>query len=71
MAQTVKLPTFDFSSGHDLRVCGIKPPAKLHAESRELAGDSLSPSLSSSPPFSLSLKINKILNFKKINSENV
>ena len=45
MAQSVKRPTLDFSSGHDLRVCGLEPRVKLCTVSAEPAWDSLSPSL--------------------------
>ena len=41
VAQSVKQPTLDFSSGHDLTV----PQIKAHALSAEPAWDSLSPSL--------------------------
>ena len=34
----------DFSSGHDLMVCGFEPYAKLSALSAEPASDPLSPS---------------------------
>ena len=55
MAQSVKHPTLDFSSSHDLLVCEIKPYVGLCANSVESAWDSLSLSPS------LSLKINKHL----------
>ena len=58
MAQSVKRPTLDFSSGHDLAVRGIEPHLGLHADSVEPAWDSLSPALSAPPLLSLS-KIRK------------
>ena len=66
MAQSVKRPTLDLGSGHDLMVCGFKPCVSLCAHSMELAWDSLSVSLSAPPPLippcSLSLKINNKIN---------
>ena len=50
VAQSVKRPTFDFGSGHDLTVHGIKPLIGLCADIVEPAWDSLSPSLSLFPP---------------------
>ena len=44
-AQSVKRLTLDFSSGHDLMVCGIEPHIGLYADSTEPAWDFLSPSL--------------------------
>ena len=41
-AQSVKHPTLDFGSGHDLRVREIEPHTGLHADSTEPAWDSLS-----------------------------
>ena len=55
MVQLVKHPTLDFSSGHDLSVCEIKPHVGLCADLTEPAWDSLSPSLSA--PFLLSLSL--------------
>ena len=46
MAQSVKRPSLDFSSGHDLMVRGFEPHVWLHADSEEPAWDSLSVSLS-------------------------
>ena len=70
MAQSVKHPTPDFSSGHDLTVRGFEPCISLCTNSAEPAWDSLSPSLSAPPllalfahawlTLSLSLKINKL-----------
>ena len=63
MAQSVKRPTLDFCSGHDLAVRGFKPHIRLHADSAEPAWDFLSSSLSTPPLFAhtrvLSLKISK------------
>ena len=56
MAPSVKRPTLDFSSSHDLTVCEIRPRVRLYADSVEPAWDTLSLSLSASPPRSLSLK---------------
>ena len=50
MAQSVKRPTLDFSSGHDLAVRGIEPHLGLHADSVEPASlgeqDNVLPTLS-------------------------
>ena len=46
VAQLVKYPTLDLSSGHDLMVCEFEPRIGLCADSMEPAWDSLSPSLS-------------------------
>ena len=54
MAQSVKGPTLDFGSGHDLRVPEFKPRVGLCADSVEPAWDSLSPSLSLPTPLTLS-----------------
>ena len=43
MAQSVKRQTLDFSSGRDLKICGIKPRVELYTDSVEPAWDSLSP----------------------------
>ena len=70
MVQSVKCQTLDFSSGHDLTVCGSSPPSASALMTQSLPGIlSLSPSLSLSLPLlahalsslslSLSLKINK------------
>ena len=68
VAQLVEHSTLDFSSGHDLAICGFEPCIGLHAGDGEPALDSLSPSLclypASSLSLSLSLKIN-IQNLKK------
>ena len=50
MAQLVKRPTPDFSSGRDLTVHEIEPRVGLRADSTEPAWDSLTPSLSALPP---------------------
>ena len=49
MAQSVKLLTSRFASGHDLTVCEIEPHVKICTDSVESAWDSLSPSLSGPP----------------------
>ena len=49
VAQSVKHPTLDFGSDHDLMVHGIEPHMGLCADSMEPAWDSLSPSLSTLP----------------------
>ena len=41
-AQSVKHPTLDFSSGHDLAVQEIEPQVRLHADKAEPAWESLS-----------------------------
>ena len=56
MAHSVKHLTPDFSSGCDLMVCEIEPQVRLHADSKEPASDSLSPSLSALSLLLLSLK---------------
>ena len=42
MAQSVKPPTLDFSSGHDLMVCEIEPCIGFCTDSVEPAWESLS-----------------------------
>ena len=81
MAQSVKCPTLDFSSGHDPTARGMEPCVNTESalDSAEASGDSLSLSLSlSAPPhlwaLVLSLSENKqtfknIL-FKKKRKEN-
>ena len=49
VAPSVKRPTLDFGSGHDLMVCGFEPHVGLCADSTEPAWDALSPSLSAPP----------------------
>ena len=46
MAQTVKHPTLDFGSGHDLTAHEIKPYIDLCADNVEPPWDSFSPPLS-------------------------
>ena len=48
-AQSVKCPTLDFGSGHNLMVREFKPCVGLYADSAEPAWDSLSFSLSLCP----------------------
>ena len=57
VAQSIKHPTLDFGSGHDLVFC----EPRVGADSVEPAWDAVSPSLIAPPTFSLSLslKINK------------
>ena len=59
VAQLVKHPTLDFSSGHDLSVSGSEPCTALCTDSVQPAWDSLSPPLSALPPFALSLSLSK------------
>ena len=56
MAQSVKHPTLDSPSGHDLMVGGTGPHVRLHAKGIEPAWDSLS--LHLSPTCTVSNKIN-------------
>ena len=49
MAQLVKHPAFDFSSGHDLVVRDTEPHDGLQTDSAEPTQDSLSPPLSAHP----------------------
>ena len=58
-AQSVKLLTLGFSSGHDLVVLEIKPDVGLCTDSTEPAWDSLPPSLSAPPVLTLSLALSK------------
>ena len=61
--ESVKRPTLDLSSGHDLTIHEFEPHVGLSAESVESAWDSLSLPL----PYSVSLsKINKL---KKLKSQ--
>ena len=60
MVQSVKYPTLDFFSGHNLTVHGFQPQVKLSADSVEPVWDSLSLPLSVPLLFELSVsKINK------------
>ena len=71
VAQSVKRPTLDFGSGHDLTVCEFKPRIGLCTHSEEPALDPLSPSLCPSPAcilLSLSLSLSKINKCKQTNS---
>ena len=45
MAQSVKCPTVDFGSGHDLTVCGTEYHVGLCVDSTEPTSESLCPSL--------------------------
>ena len=66
MAQFVKSPTLDVSSGRDLVVMRWSPMWRS-VLSMESAWDSLCPSLSTPPPLMLllSLSLNKYTNIKK------
>ena len=55
MAQLVKHPSLDFSSGHELTVHGINLCIGLYVNGAEPALDSLSPSVSAFPLLMLSL----------------
>ena len=55
MAQSVEHLTLGFGSGHDLAAHEFEPHMGLRADSAGPASDSLSPSLSASPPLALSL----------------
>ena len=57
MAQSIKLLTLDFCSGHDLTVCEFEPCARIYANKVESAGDSLTPLLCLTLPFSYSLSV--------------
>ena len=65
MVQSIGLLTLGYCSGHNLMVRGFESHIWLWADSAEPAWDSLSPSLSASPPLahacflSLSLSLNK------------
>ena len=69
MAQSVGRPTLDFSSGHDLRVCGFEPYIGLRPGSAEPAWDSICPSRARS--LSLSLKIDKLKNIMNVDNKSV
>ena len=56
VARSVKNPTLDFSSDHDLTVHEIEPHVGLHVDRTERAWDSLSSTLSDPAPHP---KINK------------
>ena len=69
MAQSIERPTLDFSSGHDLRVCGVKHYIGFHTISAELAWDSLSlPLPCSCSTLSLSLSLTKTNKQRTANS---
>ena len=55
VAQSVKCPTLDLGSGHNLTVCGFKPCIGLCADSPKPAWDSVAPSLSAPHLLTLSL----------------
>ena len=60
VAQSVKLLTFDFGSGHDLMVCDFEPHIGLWTGSTEPARESLSPSPSAPPLLTKNLSLSKI-----------
>ena len=60
MTQSVKHPTLDYGSGHDLTVCEFESHMGLCADSMDPAWNSLP-----APPF---LKIKQLIKNKKINS---
>ena len=57
MAQSVKRPTLDFDSGHDLTVYGTEPRVGLCADSSEPSWDSVSSSLSALLPLACALSL--------------
>ena len=59
MAQLAKILTLDFGSGHDLMFCEIESHIRLCMDGMEPAWDSLSPSFSAPPLFSLSLSLSQ------------
>ena len=59
VAQSVKRPTLDFGSDHDLMVSEFKPHIRLCADSAGTAWDSLSSSVSAPPPFTFSVSLSK------------
>ena len=67
MAQSVKHPTLDFGSGHDLMVHEFKPRVGFSAESTEPAWDSLSLSLAAPLPLMcvLALCLSRCVNLKE------
>ena len=67
MAQLVRRPTFDFSSGRDLTVCGVKSHVGLCTDREFSLSLSLSPS-APSPVHALSLALEINIFLKKINS---
>ena len=67
VAESVKLLTPDFRSGHDLTVCGIEPRVGLYTDGVEPAWDSLSLPLSLSFSLSLPLSCSCCLSLSKIN----
>ena len=56
-AQSVKRPTLDFSSDHELMVCEFKPRFRLCSDGTEPAWDSVSPSLCPSLTCVLSISL--------------
>ena len=70
MAQSIKLPTLGFGSGHDLRVGKFETHIGLCIDSAEPAWNSLSSSLCPSPTHMHmhSLKINKLKKIKSLSN---
>ena len=67
MAQSVKHPTLDLGSGHDLTVCEFEPHVGLCADNTEPVSDFVSPSLCLSLSLSLlSPSLSKYINLKKL-----
>ena len=64
-ARSVKCPTLGFGSGHISQFVSSSPAIGLCADGAEPAWDSLSPSLSTPPPLTLSVSQNKLIDFKK------
>ena len=58
-ASVVEHLTLGFTSGHDLKVCEIKPDIGLYAHSAQSAWDSLSPSSSAPPLLACCLSLSK------------
>ena len=67
VAQSVKRPTLDFGSGHNLTVHEFEPRTGLCADSGEPVWDAVSPGLSAPPPPPLMLMLSLSLPLSKIN----
>ena len=65
MPQSVKRPTLDFDSGHDLTVCRIESHVWLCTDGMEPARDSLSLFLCPSPACACALSLSLSLKIKK------
>ena len=64
-AESVRHPTLDLGSGHDLTIGEFKPQVRLCTDSAEPAWDSLSLPLSLPLPCSQSLSQNRKINLKE------